>query len=561
VVVFVKSQLRRLERSANAGIDRVWRRWTPLSRWLRDGFPDLVPAAGTREDMAALLAAYVRPAAHALGRWRKNEREPLSPVLLGLAERVDDGRIRHVSRQYRSYVDIAVQVVLVRAVVTRVAGAASTRVVRHLIAERPDSRVARLVEAELLLDVGEIDAAIEVVQHALRMQAVCQTGQDLLFRAYAAKRAQGGTSPELEALDYDLTDKFCKMPFTHLATGVRGEAFACSCPAWVPYSAGNIIDADSAEALWNSDTAQEIRRSILDGDFRYCSRTLCAYIAGRKLPRRSEITTPRLREYIERHLTRIEDPPMMFELNHDPTCNLACPSCRTEITTAPREDLSRYARAKDQVILPMLKRVNGHTYITGGGEAFSSAHFRSILRSLNREEYPGLGVYLIMNGLLITPTRWSQYPDLPEMLSTVSVSVDAARADTYERLRRPAKWSALMASLEFLAELRRDERIPRLELNFVVQRANFREMPDFVRLADRIGADNVWFQRIANYGAYDAETFADVNVTAPDHPDHGELLSILRHPMFARPTINLNMLVPLLPERVASDEPLVGLYW
>ena len=37
--------------------------------------------------------------------------------------------------------------------------------------------------------------------------------------------------------------------------------------------------------VWNSSGAQEIRRSILDGDYSYCSRTLCPMIANDNLPR------------------------------------------------------------------------------------------------------------------------------------------------------------------------------------------------------------------------------------------------------------------------------------
>jgi MoaA/NifB/PqqE/SkfB family radical SAM enzyme len=250
----------------------------------------------------------------------------------------------------------------------------------------------------------------------------------------------------------------------------------------------------------------------------------------------------------------------MVELNHDPTCNLACPSCRTEMAAATANDVDVYARATERVILPLLKRVTGRTYITGGGEAFASQHFRSILRALNRAEYPGLSVYLITNGLLVTPSRWSECPDLPEMVDIVSVSVDAACAATYEKLRRPGKWAVLTKNLEFLAGLRRAKQIRRLGLNFVVQKDNFRELLAFVALADSLHADQIWLQRVVNYGTYDETTFADVNVTAPSHPDHAELLEILRHPALKRPFVNMHMLLSLLPEVVASDDRLEHLY-
>ncbi len=344
-----------------------------------------------------------------------------------------------------------------------------------------------------------------------------------------------------------LSDKFCHMPFTHLATGFKGDAFACCCPAWVPYPTGNVLEAESADAVWNSDGAAEIRRSILDGDFRYCSRTLCSYIAGQKLPRKEDITDPTLRGYIDRRSVVLDDVPQMVQLNHDPTCNLACPSCRTEIIAANAEEQDLYAKAAERVILPLLKRVNGQSYISGGGEAFASKHYRSIL-------------YLITNGLLLTPQRWSEFPHLPEMIDILSVSIDAARPDTFERLRRPGKWPALMTNLEFMAGLRRAGKIRHFQINFVVQEENYREILEFAELGARLDVDEIWFQRLTNYGAYDEATFAKADVTSPEHPLHGELLEILRSPVLKHRRMNLEMLIPLLPEVVASDLRLPLLY-
>src|SRR5205085_5961407 len=168
----------------------------------------------------------------------------------------------------------------------------------------------------------------------------------------------------------------------------------------------------------------------------------------------------KLRKYIDNNVTRVDDMLEMVELNHDPTCNLACPSCRTELTTASEDETDAYEGATQRVILPLLKKVNGQAYMNGGGEAFASKHFRTILGALNREEYPGLKVYLITNGLLLTPHRWKQFPNLPEMLSIVAVSVDAARAETYEQPRRAGKGPSLMKNRERLAEMRRLKRNP-----------------------------------------------------------------------------------------------------
>ncbi|HWS70671.1 MAG TPA: SPASM domain-containing protein, partial [Thermoanaerobaculia bacterium] len=425
---------------------------TPPRSDIEHAFEGFFAKNGGRGAMLAAFASLIRQGGIALDEWLEG-RDPgraFAEAILTSCERIDNGDIWHRELKFRSYVDISVQVMVLRRAIewlsndTAATMPVSPRELTELLLDhRPDSRAALLVHAQLLLDDGEADAAIEAVRRALNIQAVCFTAQELLFEAYRVKREQGSTAPELAALDYDLSDKFCHLPFTHLSTGFQGSAFTCSCPAWVPFPVGNVLEAESADAVWNSDTAQEIRRSILDGEFRYCSKTQCSFITAQKLPRKSEITNPKYRAFIDNHLTRIDDTPEMVELNHDPTCNLACPSCRTEIVAAKSEEIDQYAVATDRVILPLLRKVDGLTYITGGGEALASKHFRSILRALNREEYPGLEVYLITNAQLLTPYRWSEFPNLPEMLRIISVSVDAARAETYEKLRRPGKWRPL----------------------------------------------------------------------------------------------------------------------
>lgn len=443
----------------------------------------------------------------------------------------------------QSYVDVSVRVAALRGYAEHLAPSFRgdpTNVTALLLERDADDRVALLAQAGLLLDQSKREEAVPLIRRALRIQAVCPTAQHLLARA----TAEG---------DDDLRERFCPMPFTYLASGFQGDAFACCCPAWVPYPIGNVVEAPSADAVWNSEGAQEIRQSIHDGDFRYCSRTLCPYISAKMLPRKSEITDPRLRRYIDERTLVVSEAPTMVQMNHDPTCNLACPSCRTSIVTAGPAEQRTYLDAADRVLLPLLRNVEGMTYISGGGEVFASTHYRKILASLNRRDYPGLYVYLITNGQLLSAKRWSEFPELPEMIGILSVSVDAARAETYERLRRPGKWPLLMENLERMAEMRAAGKIRHLQINFVVQAENFRELPEFVALGNRLGVDSFWLQRITQYGSYTEPAFASADVTAPSHPDHAELLTILRLPLLHDRRINMEMLLPLVPELVESE--------
>jgi pyruvate-formate lyase-activating enzyme len=536
-------------------------------RWTAHAFRDFIGPEGKREAMLSSLAMHRRVLLSHLKEWTADDEKgrALAESLLSVCTGIDDGTIWHKDLKLKSYVDVSIQVKALRIFVDHLSAVSgikldTLRLTALLLEHFPNSRPALMVHADLLLERGETDSAIDTIQRALRIQAVCPSAQQLLFRAYQMKRDAGSQDEALNVLDYDLKDKFCKVPFKQLSTGFGGSAHACSCPAWVPFPIGNILTAESADDLWNSAGAVEIRRSILDGDFSYCSRTLCSFITAQKLPRKDEITNPLFRSYIDNHTTTLSENPQELDLSYDRTCNLACPSCRTGIIGVPDDEPEVYSRARDRVILPLLKKLDGALYISGGGEAFASKHCRSILSVLNRQDYPGLYLHLITNAQLLTPQKWRDFPDLPEMVGTLSVSIDAAKAGTYEKLRRPGKWSPLLNNLELIAKMRRSGEIRDFWINFVVQKDNFREMLDFVELGARLGVDQIWFQRVTNYGAYDEATFADIDVTSPQHPEHAELLEVLRSPLLRGPLINRQMLMSLLPEVVASDERLEFLY-
>ncbi len=523
----------------------AWRRGRAALKTIRGAFMHFESRSGAPVQAMRLLAfeaVRLRALASSVTSGDGTARKAFLDSLIAISH-IAKASFRPAGMQ--SYVDISVRMAALRALAEYVApeppfGGDAAMVAAAVAEHAPDDRAALLVHAELLLDRGRTDEATPLIRRALRMQAVCQTAQQLLARAV----------PETA---YDLSDRFCPMPFTHLSTSFRGDAFACSCSAWVPYPVGNVVEAPSAEAIWNSEAAVEIRRSIHDGDFKYCSRTLCSYIAGRSLPKKTEVTDPLLLRYIAERTLVVEESPGMVEMNHDQTCNLACPSCRTGIVTAGPDEQRVYLESADRVLLPLLRKMTGMTYISGGGEAFSSTHYRKILASLNRNDFPGLYVFLITNAQLLTAKRWAEFPELPEMIGNLSISIDAARAETYERLRRPGKWNVLMENLELIARMRASGEIRRLQINFVVQADNFRELPDFIALGDRLGVDSIWLQRLTNYGSFDESVFAKADVTSPSHPDHAELLAILRQPFTRDPRINMLMLTPILPEIVRSE--------
>ena len=484
--------------------------------------------------------------------------------------------IKAKEAKLRAYCDIHATVILFRALVRAIAGHLSLdelEVATRIAATGP-GREALVVAGQGQLAAGELDAAGASARRALDVMTSCPLSQKLLLDVLRARRNEGAKLADAEENGLvDLRGRFCPRPFEVIVSGqgltwdetnrvttqVMGSTYACDCAAWVPFVTGNMLEGESAEAVWNSPGMVEVRRSVLDGDYSYCSRTMCPAITGGLLPAREAITAPRLRRIIDNHETVMIDGPRLVALGHDSSCNLACPTCRTDLVMANAEQSERLARGRDQVILPMLRDRQVGVHMTAWGDPFASRHYRSILEALRAPEYEGVGLYLLTNALGLTPHTWKAMPHLARKIIELRVSVDAATKPTYENVRRPGNWEVVRENLGAIGELSRAGTFLRnrfasgteavtsdLALNmeqpysfviaFVVQSANFREMPAFVRLGEELGADVV-FQKYYSFGHEESVTFSSKDVTSPAHPEHEEFQSVLRDAAMQSPRV------------------------
>lgn len=396
-----------------------------------------------------------------------------------------------------------------------------------------------LIQGRACLKKGDFAGAAALARHSLMIQAVCIDSQKLLFDALSGARKNGDKSKPSDISIEDLKGRFCSRPFTTLVTGVEGRTFICDCPAYVPVATGNLLYSKGAEEVWNSPVAQEIRRSVLDGDYSYCSRTLCGLIKENLLPRSEDVADPALRSIIDNHQTRLDAGPSTVQLSHDPSCNLACPSCRSEIITLKNTELGLYEAARDRVVMPLLSRTKGTVMLSGGGDPFASKHYRSILAGLNAEADKDLTIALLTNALVLTRRQWDEFKGAHPLIRSILVSVDAARPETYAYVRRPGTFKRLLPNLEFLAERRRAGDFGLFGLCFVVQERNFREMPEFVDLGAKLGVDAIWFQRLVNFGTFDEQGLRDADVGDPNHPHHEEFKLILKDPRLQQDSVHL----------------------
>jgi len=398
---------------------------------------------------------------------------------------------------------------------------------------KPVPRLVQVMLARRALAEGDAKAALRLAVAALAREQRDLVAQDVYLRA----RAASGEGPG----PVDPRGRFCAKPWRELELRPDLSAHAC-CPSWLTVPIGQ-ADGSGGSGFWNSPAAKAIRRSVLDGSFTWCSRLHCPHLSAERLPERAAVSDRELVAIIEDEVTEIDAGPRRVLLNYDRSCNLACPSCRRERIVADQTERLRLDEVADRVVLPLLRDAR-MVKATGSGDPFASAHFRRLLKQLDRQSYPRLRLQLQTNGLLCDERAWDEL-DLEGRVDALWVSIDAAEADTYAVIRRHGDWQRLRANLDFMARLRARGGVREWRLDFVVQTLNYAEMPAAAELARSLGADGIHFHMIRNWGTFTPDEFRRHFIAAPDHPEHRRFIATLHDPLLDWDKIDWSDLTPL----------------
>jgi MoaA/NifB/PqqE/SkfB family radical SAM enzyme len=119
---------------------------------------------------------------------------------------------------------------------------------------------------------------------------------------------------------------------------------------------------------------------------------------------------------------------------------------------------------------------------------------------------------LLTNGQLLAK-YWEKIKH--HNFSSITISIDAASRQTYEKIRRKGKWEHILAALQVVAENR--HRFEDAEISMTVMKENYREIPAFIELARNYGVKaSLWRVRTegelpkeSNFFDNDDETLKD----------------------------------------------------
>ncbi len=310
----------------------------------------------------------------------------------------------------------------------------------------------------------------------------------------------------------------CTRLESNLLLNEYGSIKGC-CSAVVPF--GNLTRDGELDEIYHSTYARIVKLSSLNRSYCLCdlNRWCKGYCTKEKSSQEKALATNNF--------------PHLLVLSFDLSCNLCCKSCRVE-----QYVMNDLAHQQTTMFATKLLR-SGYLdqaqklVLAGMGEVFYSPNYRQLLTTdLKRQQ-----IEIKSNGTLFNKDNW-QLLEGKYTTIDVNISVDAATAETYQKLRG-ADFNQLMKNLKMLADLHRRKQIRKFGLNFVVQRDNFREMPAFVHLGKSLGVDFVQFQRLNNFGTFTRREFLDHCLIIDNHYLDYELWCVLQDPIFNDPIVDL----------------------
>lgn len=317
---------------------------------------------------------------------------------------------------------------------------------------------------------------------------------------------------------------YCLKPFQEISIDLNGQIKIC-CDNWLlqPTLSLPSINQNDTNELWNSKSLMEFRASILDGSYRFCNATACPFLKhkahdgplhrGDKLPKW-------MKPIVKFNQTNLIHLPKIVHFNFDRSCNLACPSCRSQHFIEEQQKVSELLSSL-KTKLPFAEEL----IITGRGDPFASATYRHFLENVTKEDFPSLKrIHLHTNALLWSQEQWMKLsPYARQLIKSADISVDASCADTY-KLNRGGNFEILKKNLLFLKSIKGIQ----LSFLFVVQNNNYHEMIPFIKFSKEHGAKRILFTRLDNWGTFSSDQFMQRAVFLPSHPNYQDFIRTKR---------------------------------
>ena len=130
---------------------------------------------------------------------------------------------------------------------------------------------------------------------------------------------------------------------------------------------------------------------------------------------------------------------------------------------------------------------------------------------------------------LFIQINWNKIKSAQPFIKTAEISIDAAKAETYHKVRKGGKWDLLIKNLKFIDTL---TQVHSIILSFVIQNDNYKEIVPFYRLMKDIFKNQknitVQYYKILNWGVLSEEEFTEKAIWNKSHPNYEELVKEIK---------------------------------
>lgn len=193
-----------------------------------------------------------------------------------------------------------------------------------------------------------------------------------------------------------------------------------------------------------------------------------------ELIRRKDENSRLLREEIAAKKETLRALPEVVSLYTSDVCNLKCRMCPRRLVKGEKSIEPEVLLSVCEALFPTARKV----IMTGAAGEPLLEDFESIL-DLACKYWVRLDV--ITNGTLLTPEL---YRKARAVLDHINVSLDSHVPETYEQIRKGAKYDKVMGNLKAIREIRRNEGDDVLfSVSFLAMKSNLPHLPEFVRFA------------------------------------------------------------------------------
>ena len=204
-----------------------------------------------------------------------------------------------------------------------------------------------------------------------------------------------------------------------------------------------------------------------------------------------------LNEYeIAKHKIYLKSYPRIAQVVITTSCNLKCVMCSENNHNA------KYVFSDKQFndlveIMPYLQRL-----VLRGGEVFLYKNFDRLLDEIYKND---VSVEILTNGLLLNEKNINK---LIKMNAVLNFSIDSPIKETYEFIRKGAKFENLIYNILLLNKIKKEMKSnAKFNINMVVMKRNYKEIPDMIKFAKKYNFQGLNLNPI--FGTHNENCFTD----------------------------------------------------